>query len=63
MHRYQPLATAVLMTVWTLVMVPLFLVIAYQDGVSLVSIVTVVLATILVALTIYAVPALMGGKM
>lgn len=63
MHRYQPLATAVLITAWTLVIVPLLLVIAYRDGVSLVSIVTVAFATILVVLTIDAVAALMNGRM
>lgn len=55
--------TAVLTVVWTLVMAPLVLVIAFQDGVSVVSIATVVLVTILLLLTTYAVPALMGGKM
>ena len=63
MLRYQPLATAVLTVVWTLVMAPLALVITFHGGVSVVSIATVVLVAFLVLLTAYAVPALMGGKM
>lgn len=63
MRRYQPLATAVLTVVWTIVMAPLALMIAFHGGVSVVSIATVVLVAFLVLLTTYAVPALMGGKM
>ena len=63
MLRYQPLATAVLTVVWTMVMAPLALVMAFHDGVSVLALATVVLVACLVLLTAYAVPALVGGKL
>ncbi len=59
----QPWPTAVVVVLWTLVAAPPALVIVSTDGPLLVSVAVAILVAIVAVLTIYAVPALIGGKM
>jgi hypothetical protein len=59
----QPLVDAVVVVLWTAVATPMSLLIAFSGGVSLVSVVVAAVIAVNVLLAIYAVPALMDGRM